>query len=59
VSAEASLILPDALFVFWETAHTNPENIKTMTEDTFRKAAYAIPVSFFAAAAVFGLKIEF
>jgi len=59
VTAEASLILPQGIFVFWETTYTNPEQIKTMADDHFKKVAYAIPPSFIAAAAVFGLKVEF
>jgi hypothetical protein len=59
VMAEASLVLPKALFVHWETTYTNPEQMKTLPADHFKNMAYAIPASFIAAAAVFGLKIEF
>jgi hypothetical protein len=59
VMAEASFIFPDGLFVHWETTHTNREDIKTMPSDHYKKVAYLIPSSFFAAAAVFGLKLEF
>jgi hypothetical protein len=59
VMAEASLVLPAGLFVHWETTYRNREQVKTMPTDHFKSVAYAIPSSFVAAAAVFGLKIEF
>jgi hypothetical protein len=59
VMAEASLVLPAGLFIYWETTYRNREQVKTMPTDHFKNVAYAIPSSFVAAAAVFGLKIEF
>jgi hypothetical protein len=58
VMAEASFVLPAGLFVHWETTYRNLGQIKTMRPDHFKNVAYAIPASFVAAAAVFGLKIE-
>lgn len=59
VMAEASQVLPDGLFVFWETTYSSPDQTKIKAEDHFKKVADAIPTSFVAAAAVLGLKIEF
>jgi hypothetical protein len=59
VMAEASFVLDAGLFVHWETIYRSRAQLKTMPADHFKQVAYAIPSSFVAAAAEFGLKIEF
>jgi hypothetical protein len=47
------------LFIYWETSYTNLDAVKSMPEDQYKKVSERIPPGFEAAAAVFGLKLEY
>ena len=58
INAEASFVVPTGLFIGWETSYTNPME-KGATQSQQRKMSDRIGSSLEAAAAVFGLKLEF
>lgn len=59
ITAEASFIVPAGLFLGWETSYTNRQEIKGIPEGQPAKVSDRIGPSFEAAAAVFGLKLQF
>ena len=58
VNAEASFIVPEGLFIGWETSYTNPKE-RDAAQDHHKKMSEQIGPSLQSAAEVFGLKLQF